>query len=418
MTKPSSQSPTKFWRRRLVSQNSPRIVPVPYEIIPKDDDDDDDNRKSYRRLQQHSDSYIFVTTKAYQALDAIRSIRHRLFNTCADSMTTTTTTTTTATTSIHIVVCCNGALAVVEMIQQYLQDEMQRRRSMDVTSLLPPHPPRIYYGIITHGAYREPPVPPERPPTVTEPDQHEANGDNDDDETLCHVIHAGNGSITILPHNDPHSSGSSHNSTINDIVDVLETSGLNCQINAQDETLLWIWKKLAVSCVINPLTVIYHCHNGALLQNDDTDENAVAVVPDFQTRYLDPICNEIAQLYVVVNAAALGLDMITTTSPKSSRHHGTEQIERISTIMRDYVVQVIRDTAMNRSSTYQDVYMSSSSSYDKPHQIPLTEMDYFNGYIIAKSQQYQLECPANQKVVQEFYHTIHAWTDPTLGLAR
>ena len=246
------------------------------------------------------------------------------------------------------------------------------------------------------------------------------------------MIHAGNGSITILPLRDDtnrmerdHSVRSSHNPTIDVIVDVLETSGLNCQLPTTDETVLLLWKKLAVNCIVNPLTVIYHCHNGALLssEQDNPDDNA-AVVPNFKTQYLDPICHEIAQVYVVANATMTFIDAdsssnsaTNTASAKTMPSRSPDfrdEMERVATIMRDYVIQVIRDTAMNRSSTYQDVYMSSSLSsnnnnnnHQHPHQTPpLTEMDYFNGYIIEKSQQYQLECPANERLIKEFYDTI------------
>ena len=123
------------------------MVPVPYEIIANEEDVDNGNVHDRPRVATpfRADSYIFVTTKAYQALDAIRSIRDRLFVTCDQPKATNTTTTTTTTTSpVNIVVCCNGALAVVEIIQGYLQNELQSRptvqplRIIMVSSLMVP----------------------------------------------------------------------------------------------------------------------------------------------------------------------------------------------------------------------------------------------------------------------------------------
>lgn len=410
---PTPATKTTKFRRRTASSRSPRMVPVPYEIIANEDDVDNGKVHDRPRVSTpfRADSYIFVTTKAYQALDAIRSIRDRLFVTRDHPEATNTTTTTSP---VNIVVCCNGALAVVERIQDYFQNELQGRPTMQ--------PPRIYYGIITHGAYRNKELPPRTPQiSALEPGRTDEH-----DDTVCHVIHAGNGSITILPLRDDtnrmerdSSVSSSHNPpTIDVIVDVLETSGLNCILPTTDETLLLLWKKLAVNCIINPLTVIYHCHNGALLssEQDNPDDNA-AVVPNFKTQYLDPICHEIAQVYVVANATVTDVSTdcsSSNTATITTKTTNRNETERVATIMRDYVIQVIRDTALNRSSTYQDVYMSSSASSNKndsnhhPNQTaPLTEMDYFNGYIIAKSQQYQLECPVNKRVIKEFYSTIN-----------
>jgi ketopantoate reductase len=450
---PTVTTTTKFPRRRM--NYSPRIVPIPYQVIRNDcannNDDDECKKNLHRRSHQQKphtmDTYIFVTTKAYQALDAIRSIRDRLFYSCCNHDVTTTTTTpattntnTSSTTPINLVICCNGALAVVEMIQQYVTNELQHHcchhhHTVDTTSpisiLVSPPPPRIYYGIITHGAYRERPEPPPQKEEGMDPND---NIDDDDDETLWHVVHAGNGTITILPSSNDGRDNGEKNNTIDTIVDIFNTSGLNCHYPTttnDDTTMLLLWKKLAVNCVINPLTVIYHCSNGALLiLDDDENENGndapvVVVVPNFESEYLYPICNEIAQVYVAVN----GIGTITTTTTMASNsqqwtqnsghndNEDDEMVEHISTMMRDYVRQVIRDTAQNRSSTYQDVFMSASSSskYDDIHhhqlnrshpKIPRTEMDYFNGYVVAKAQQYQLECPANQRVLKEFNDTI------------
>ena len=394
----------------------PRMVPVPYAVIRPQHHCPDTTTtttttistgpvlpssslsSSSFRPKQKSPRCILVTTKAYQAVAAIQSYHLSLLSSSWNNNDNDDDNPI-----LLVVVCCNGALAVVDELQQLqLQqhDETARNHSS-------PPPPRrrpimydYYYGIVTHGAYREPHV------TATE-----ATMENED---VGHVVHAGNGRITILPttwddrttndHNySDNDNPSRYHSVMQDVVQVLDTSGLHCDFLSTEPQLLLLWKKLAANCVINPLTVIYHCHNGALLNDDEAkDERTEVVVPNFTTRYLIPICDEIAQVYLAVVLAATD-----TTSGRSTPTHDDdddELRERISTLFRDYVRQVIRDTATNRSSTYQDVYQHQHQHHDRP---PRTEMDYFNGYILRKAQQYQLECPVNQQVVQEFNDRIH-----------
>ena len=402
--------------QRRPRPSPPRMVPVPYAVIRPQHHCPDTTTTttistgpvlpssslslSSFRPKQKSPRCILVTTKAYQAVAAIQSYHLSLLSSSWNNNDNDDDNPI-----LLVVVCCNGALAVVDELQQLqLQqhDETARKHSS-------PPPPRrrpimydyYYYGIVTHGAYREPHV------TATESTM--------ENEDVGHVVHAGNGRITILPttwddrttndHNySDNDNPSRYHSVMQDVVQVLDTSGLHCDFLSTGPQLLLLWKKLAANCVINPLTVIYHCHNGALLNDEEAeDERTEVVVPNFSTRYLIPICDEIAQVYLAVMAAA------DTTSGRSTPTHDhddddDERRERISTLFRDYVRQVIRDTATNRSSTYQDVYQHQHQHHDRP---PRTEMDYFNGYVLRKAQQYQLECPVNQRVVQEFNDRIH-----------
>ncbi|HEY3698818.1 MAG TPA: 2-dehydropantoate 2-reductase, partial [Spongiibacteraceae bacterium] len=96
---------------------------------------------------------------------------------------------------------------------------------------------------------------------------------------------------------------------------------LQCElpIAMADDMQLQLWIKLAVNCVINPLSAIHRCRNGELLQLPAIDTIVAALCDEFVT---------------VANAEGLSL-------------HAAQ--------LREAVYRVMRDTAQNRSSMLQDI---------------------------------------------------------------
>lgn len=117
-----------------------------------------------------------------------------------------------------------------------------------------------------------------------------------------------------------------------------------------------LWRKLAINCVINPLTVIYNCNNGALLQHPTL---------------LNTLCDE---LQILLNAAQ-----------QSSAAQGLHQ----------QVWQVIEKTAANSSSMRQDVT-----------HLRRTEISYMTGFACAQS--IALECltPALHALHAQLQHAL------------
>lgn len=113
------------------------------------------------------------------------------------------------------------------------------------------------------------------------------------------------------------------------------------------------WLKLAVNCVINPLTAINNVDNGALCE------------PSF-AQVIKDICKEVV---AVANAEGLSL---------------TED-ELVSQVNR-----VASNTANNISSMRSDIL----------HQ-RVTEIDYINGYICQLAQKYQISAPYNARLVMQ-----------------
>lgn len=107
-----------------------------------------------------------------------------------------------------------------------------------------------------------------------------------------------------------------------------------------------LWRKLAINCAINPLTVLLGCRNGELMQHRD---------------HLAVLCTELEHLL-----------------------HACDQPQAAAGLLAD-VLRVVQATAQNHSSMLQDVRRRQR-----------TEIDYLIGYAVAQAQQRGLPLPALQ----------------------
>lgn len=110
------------------------------------------------------------------------------------------------------------------------------------------------------------------------------------------------------------------------------------------------WQKLAVNCVINPLTVFYNCTNGELAEHREE---------------IDVLSNEVAAVM-----------------EREGQHISREWLI-------DYVMDVIRSTAGNTSSMLQDIRAQRR-----------TEIDYINGYVIRRARAQGLSTPENNRLFE------------------
>ncbi|WP_338525859.1 putative 2-dehydropantoate 2-reductase [Pseudomonas batumici] len=124
-------------------------------------------------------------------------------------------------------------------------------------------------------------------------------------------------------------------------LDDLALAGIPHEWNTQILTRLW--RKLALNCAINPLTVLYDCRNGGLLEH----HCEVAT-----------LCAELAELLECCGQPAAALDL-------------SSEVER-----------VIQATAANYSSMYQDVAQGRR-----------TEIGYLLGYACAAAARHHLNLP-------------------------
>ncbi|WP_434679887.1 putative 2-dehydropantoate 2-reductase [Pseudomonas sp. R1-18] len=114
------------------------------------------------------------------------------------------------------------------------------------------------------------------------------------------------------------------------------------------DILTRLWRKLALNCAINPLTVLHQCRNGGL-----TDHHCEVAT----------LCAELAELLTCCGQPAAALDL------------------------NNEVQRVIQATAANYSSMYQDVAHGRR-----------TEISYLLGYACATAQRHQCPVPHLQQL--------------------
>jgi len=112
-----------------------------------------------------------------------------------------------------------------------------------------------------------------------------------------------------------------------------------------------LWLKLAINCAINPLTVIYDCRNGALLENNEALDTMKAV------------CDEVCAVMM---------------------HYSVEPPADLFNTAK----QIAKKTGQNISSMLQD------TRNKKP-----TEIDFINGYIVRKASQPNIPTPINAQLL-------------------
>lgn len=160
------------------------------------------------------------------------------------------------------------------------------------------------------------------------------------------VVHAGRGVTTLGP-----LSASASHADCAALLQDLKNPGLHMETTREiEKTLL---EKVMINAAINGLTAIYRCRNGGLLE-----------IPAARAQ-LQPLVQELQH---VVSAS------------------GEEQLARR---LPARVEQVIRQTADNFSSTYQDIERKRGS-----------EIAFINGYVVGLGDQLGINTPCNQAIVE------------------
>jgi 2-dehydropantoate 2-reductase len=222
----------------------------------------------------------------------------------------------------RIIILSNGALAVGDSI----------------LNAFPGNNVDIVYASTTHGAYK----------------------DHSDTTKYC-IRHAGEG----LTH-----------STDEEFVRICRDIGWKSYKMTDLEMNIMLWKKLAVNCVINPLTAIHGERNGELvgLQHNGQD------IRDFMNGVLEEVsCISLKEVQAMHSLVG---------SNKNELPLQSIQEELSVSSLQDFVDKVISDTAPNISSMLQDVQANR-----------VTEVQFLNGHVcqIAK-EKYGIKCPYNRSL--------------------
>lgn len=134
-----------------------------------------------------------------------------------------------------------------------------------------------------------------------------------------------------------------------------------------DNILPASWNKLAVNCVINPLTAIYNCTNGELKQH---------------RKEIVSICHEVALVM------------------ERDGHHTTPDD------LLAYIEQVIASTAENISSMLQDIRLQRH-----------TEIDYITGYLLQRARSHDMSAPLNSRIDELIKHKENQYERSSSGLS-
>jgi ketopantoate reductase len=375
----TSTSPSTRRGMTLTKLTPPRLVEVPVEEILHEEEDraeaSDGSTSTasaesapQRRRQQRQVRTIrnlLVTTKAYDAHAALRSIRDRI------------------TKDTRVVLLCNGALAVhselVSSDDWYNRmeeepdndDAVQGAFSPSSSSPPPPPPPTLHLAWTTHGAYRPAPAP--APTTAAAAAAAAATTIDDDDggrtssarsEPLRGVVHAG-------------TTGHTRVEEFPELAHYLSNAGLNGASCTSAEIRKQLWRKLAANCCINPLTALRQCRNGELLElmMTTTSDDDRSRANEDATETTTSVGEQIAAV----------VDEVVQVASAEETDDGGIQLCRDDTLR--FVKQVLADTASNYSSMVQDV-----------HHQRRTEVMQLNGYVVERGRAHNIECKMNERL--------------------
>ena len=116
-----------------------------------------------------------------------------------------------------------------------------------------------------------------------------------------------------------------------------------------------LWKKLAINCIINPLTALHNCQNGDLLQSH-------------YSSIIHQLCAEIAEVMT-----ASGYPIQTAA-------------------LENQIKNIMIATANNYSSMHQDITHHRS-----------TEIAFITGYLCQKAKQFNLLVPQNEHLLTQIH---------------
>ena len=256
--------------------------------------------------QEEKIHHLIVSVKAPQTVRAIQSVAHRLAY------------------GSSILFLQNGMGVVDEVNEKVFPDEKYR--------------PTYIVGVVSHGLYERRPF---------------------------SIVHAGEGTIALgvlprMPVSDGIQSAPLNelSTSARYLMRTMTRTAVFVAVGfAPTDLLQQQLDKLAVSCIINPLTAILDCKNGALLCNF------------YLTRVIRLLLAEVSM--VIKSLPEL------KNVPNVNMRFDTVRLERL-------VSSIANTTAENYSSMVQDFRSGRE-----------TEIDYINGYIVKRGEEMGIHCVMN-----------------------
>lgn len=207
--------------------------------------------------------------------------------------------------------------------------------SSAVSTLLPKLNPRCAILLLHNGMGTQDELPANNQPILQGTTTHAARHDG---STIIHVA----GGITHIGPTSPAAQSMSHLAEV--LHQALPDVAWHNNIASAN------WRKLAVNCVINPLTALYNCRNGDLQRHPEQ---------------IELICREVSSVMEL-----------------EGYHTSCEGLQQ-------YVMEVIQSTADNVSSMLQDIRTQRH-----------TEIDYITGYLLRRARSYGVTLPENARLFE------------------
>ncbi|AGQ29754.1 2-dehydropantoate 2-reductase [Serratia liquefaciens] len=204
-----------------------------------------------------------------------------------------------------------------------------------VSALLPKLHPRCAILLLHNGMGTQDELPPNNQPILQGTTTHAARHDG---STIIHVA----GGTTHIGPTSPAATSLSHLAEV--LHQALPDVAWHNNIASAN------WRKLAVNCVINPLTALYNCRNGDLQRYPEQ---------------IEIICREVAGVMAM-----------------EGYHTSCEGLQQ-------YVMEVIQSTADNVSSMLQDIRTQRH-----------TEIDYITGYLLRRARSHGVTLPENARLFE------------------
>ncbi|MCS4267513.1 2-dehydropantoate 2-reductase [Serratia sp. BIGb0163] len=207
--------------------------------------------------------------------------------------------------------------------------------SSAVSTLLPKLNPRCAILLLHNGMGTQDELPANNQPILQGTTTHAARHDG---STIIHVA----GGTTHIGPTSPAAQSLSHLAEV--LHEALPDVAWHNNIASAN------WRKLAVNCVINPLTALYNCRNGDLQRYPEQ---------------IELICREVSSV----------MEM-------EGYHTSCEGLQQ-------YVMEVIQSTADNVSSMLQDIRTQRH-----------TEIDYITGYLLRRARSHGVTLPENARLFE------------------
>ena len=260
---------------------------------------------------------ILLCTKATDAVAAIESIWHRLHHTSGSK----------------IIILSNGALAIRDGIYKHFGNNQ--------------HEVELILGTTTHGAHTP----------ITNVSNQTQNSYN--------ITHAGDGSTYC---------------TDKDFIHVCQSVGYDSAVQSDLQMNIILWKKLAVNCVINPLTAIHNVKNGQLLDTKHQGQEIKVITRS--------ILEEISQVAILEMTELIEKEMPKEEGGDSLTQSMLSLLSLSS--LEDFVFKIMNDTSDNISSMLQDVRANRA-----------TEVQFLNGYVVTLGKEkHVIDCRYNTEMVR------------------